>query len=556
MRKAIPVPCRFHPALVLLLAATVLFSCTVAPKQKRALLTRAEASGFKETSRYDDVMAFLRTLEEESFILHLTSMGTTAEGRSIPLVILADPPVWDPSEVDREKTTVVYIQANIHAGEVEGKEACQMLIRDIVRGGLEGLVRNMVVLVAPIYNADGNEHVSLSNRSGQDTPEGPVGIRTNARSLDLNRDMMKLESLEAQSLVKNVLNRWDPQLIVDCHTTNGSYHQEPITYAPPHCPLDDPELGRFNEEVMLPWIVEETRRRENYLAIPYGNFRDPSNPALGWYTFDHKPRYVTNYIGLRNRLSILIEMYKHADFEVRTRACRAFLQSILAFSQNHGDAMRAATAKADAAAVAAGLPDAEPLRFHTQFEEEALEEMITVKGYKMEIREDDNGRKRARRIFEEPVDYLVPYVGRFTASGDGIPLPDAYVFPRGLYEIRDKLCEHGIRVDEVPGPFTTRVDAFLIEKIDAKDRLYQGHRITRLEGRWEEQEVTFQGGAFLVPSNQPLAMLAAYLLEPESDDGLAAWNFMDRYLARGNWDARPGTFPIMRIERGENANFP
>jgi len=168
----------------------------------------------------------------------------------------------------------------------------------------------------------------------------------------------------------------------------------------------------------------------------------------------------------------------------------------------------------------------------------------------MEVREGQSGRGRGRAQpnFDDPVEYTVPYFGMFEPQGDGIPLPDAYIFPRGLFDIRDKLVQHGITVEEVKEPFVAVVDAFNIEKVDFQERLYQGHRIQRLEGQWDLREIAFANGAFVVPTNQPLAMLAAYLLEPESDDGLACWNFMDRYLARGPWDSRPGTYPAMRLK--------
>jgi hypothetical protein len=348
--------------------------------------------------------------------------------------------------------------------------------------------------------------------------------------------------------VENILIDWDPHLVVDCHTTNGSYHEEPITYAPPHNPLGDPELMAFNSQVMLPWIVRETEEREGYLAIPYGNFRNRMDPSQGWYTFDHMPRYVTNYIGLRNRLSILIEMYIYAPYEVRVKACRAFLHSILAFAREYGPEMRAVTIGADDRAVAAAEPGGDPLRFHTDFERKALDEPVTIRGYRMEVGEGERGRSRARPVLDEPVEYTVPYFGAFEPQGEGIPLPEAYIFPRGLFDIRDQLVKHGILVEEVSEPLSAIVEAFNIEKIDFQERLYQGHRIQKLEGAWDLQEMEFNSGAFLVPTRQPLAMLAAYLLEPESDDGLACWNFLDRYLGRGPWDSRPGTYPVMRLK--------
>jgi hypothetical protein len=165
----------------------------------------------------------------------------------------------------------------------------------------------------------------------------------------------------------------------------------------------------------------------------------------------------------------------------------------------------------------------------------------------MRMETDEEGKEQPKPILDEPQDYRVPYFGLFEPTDEGTPLPSAYLFPRGLIEIQAKLRQHGIKTEEIPGPLSARVSAFQIEEIQAEDRLFQGHRITTLKGKWEEQEVPFPGGAWRVPCDQPLARLAAYLLEPESDDGLAAWNFFDRYLIRGQWDPRPGTYPVMKV---------
>ncbi|MFH2002675.1 MAG: M14 family metallopeptidase [Planctomycetota bacterium] len=524
-------------------------ACTTFVPQER-LLSSAESSGFKETTGYHRVMEILRLLENQSPLLRVETYGYTAEGRAMPLAVLGNPLPDNADEARGSGKTVVFINANIHAGEVAGKEACLMLIREITQGTLANLLDDTIVLVAPIYNADGNERIDPSNRYWQNGPERGVGIRTSAQSLDLNRDMMKLETPEARNLVRNILMRWNPHVVVDCHTTNGSYHTEPITYSPALTPLADAGLLQFNSQIMLPWIARRTQEKHGYASIPYGNFRDAMNPELGWYTFDHKPRYVSNYICLRNQLSILIEMYAYAGYETRIRACLTFLQSILEFCGKEGAAVRNATAHAETATLAAAEPGQVSLRFHTAFEQRAYPDPILIQGFRMELKEMENGKKQARPILDQPVKYSVPYYGCFVPLGEGAPLPDSYFFPRALFEIRDKLEQHGIVVNEIKEPFTATLSVFAIEKITFDNELFQGHRLQRLEGEWKMQSISFPGGAFCVSAHQPLARLAAYLLEPESDDGLACWNFLDRYLTRGPWDSRPGTYPVMkRFER-------
>lgn len=224
---------------------SVLFFIVILPLALQALAqipgdlkSQAEASNFEETARYTDVIDFLKELQKRSPLLRMETLGSSHEGRQLPLMILSDPPVSTPREASQSGKPVVFLMANIHAGEVEGKEAAQHLARRILLGELKPLLSKLTILIAPIFNADGNEKVSLENRTEQFGPIGGVGVRTNSQSFDLNRDFIKLESPEVQALV-NLYNRWDPHLIVDLHTTNGSYHAYHLTYSHPLNPNSD-----------------------------------------------------------------------------------------------------------------------------------------------------------------------------------------------------------------------------------------------------------------------------------------------------------------------------
>ena len=184
------------------------------------LKTKAERSDYAETSRYDDVMAFLNTVAENSELVHMTTMGFTSEGRSLPLAIVGRIPDARPETIKASGKLRIYIQANVHAGEVEGKESAQSLVRDVALGKYNAWLDTMVLLVGPDFNADGNERVSLTNRGVQNGPVGGMGTRANAQNLNINRDYMKLDTPEGRSMVK-LLNDYDPQIMMDLHTTDG-----------------------------------------------------------------------------------------------------------------------------------------------------------------------------------------------------------------------------------------------------------------------------------------------------------------------------------------------
>ena len=238
--------------------------------------------------------------------------------------------------------------ANIHAGEVEGKEAALILARRLAGGDLRRLLDRVTVLVAPIYNADGNERVSVDNRPAQFGPVGGVGMRETARGLDLNRDFVKLEAVESQGLA-SLLSTWDPHVVIDLHTTNGSYHGYHLTYASTLAVNADPRLVQTTRSLLT--SARQVLADRGWRSYSYGNFvaegaldRELTRPESGapaWRTFDARPRFVTNGIGLRNRIAILSEAYSYLPFERRVRVTEAFAETVLALV-----ARRAATVTA------------------------------------------------------------------------------------------------------------------------------------------------------------------------------------------------------------------
>ena len=285
------------------------------------LVTIAESSNYTQTSLYADVMNFLFDAQKSSDLIKIAPFITSTEGRMVPLVILSHDHIYAPGDLRSHRTPTVLIMANIHAGEIEGKEACMMLIRDIAEGKMPGILDHQTILILPIYNADGNE--KLGKNRGDNGPE-LAGMRPNGQNLDLNRDYTKLESIEARGLI-DLLKAWDPVLIVDMHTTDGSYHRQPITYTTMSEPNVDKTLRDFMWQKLFPAVSETLKTKYGFDSIPYGNFIDRENPDKGWENDSIEPRYGSNYVGLRNRFTILDENYSHADFKTRVLSSHAFI---------------------------------------------------------------------------------------------------------------------------------------------------------------------------------------------------------------------------------------
>ncbi|MFI4896782.1 MAG: M14 family metallopeptidase, partial [Phycisphaerales bacterium JB059] len=261
--------------------------------------TVAESSNFQRTASHEQVMTICAQLADTSDRITLDSMGTSTNGRDIPLLILADPPIENAENAHQSGKLVVFLFGAIHAGEVCGKEALLMLARDLGLGERADLLDDLVLLIAPIYNPDGNDEFDPANRPGQ---LGPIemGERENADGLDLNRDYVKLEAPETRALTR-LLSEWDPHLTVDTHTTNGSHHRYLITYLGPRHPAGDAEIVSYTRDTLLPAIDARFEDQTDWNAFFYGNFSENHSK---WTTYPAEPRYGAASRGLRNRLSI------------------------------------------------------------------------------------------------------------------------------------------------------------------------------------------------------------------------------------------------------------
>ncbi|WP_420126051.1 M14 family metallopeptidase [Longimicrobium sp.] len=499
-----------------------------------SLSTRPERTGFRETSSYDEVVAYMRRAAALSpRIIHLTTFGTTNEGRPLPLGVVGRVTDASPAAVRASGKTVVYLQGNIHAGEVEGKEALQILLGDIPVGLYDKLFDELVLLVAPIYNADGNERIDAANRPRQHGPIGGMGIRPNAQGLDLNRDHTKLESPEARGLAR-MLTEYDPHVMIDLHTTNGTYHGYHLTYAPPLHPNTPPEIDRMLRREWLP-AVTAGAKDAGWLLYYYGNVpsAEDGNPEVerGWYTFDHRPRFGTNYAGLRNRFGILSEAYSYLTFEERVRVTSDFVDRSLAWARTHAADIRRATEAADREDLRG-----RPLALNARLRREGPVTILMG-----EVREEANpltGHMMLRRV-DTVREERMPEWQSFDA-GETERAPAMYLLPPGMDSIVDRLRMHGVRVDSV-FDVPAQVEVFRIDSTRVAERAFQGHRERRVWGRWETQTPRMAPRMMGVPMDQPLARLVFTLLEPRSDDGFAAWNLLDRWIEP---DRR---YPIIRV---------
>ena len=323
------------------------------------MLTRAESTGYRETSLHADVMRFVADLDALGDPrLHVSDFGRSPGGRELPLLILSRDGLRTPEEARRSGRPVVLMQDGIHPGEVEGKEASLALVRDLLAGHHPDWLSEIVLLVVPLFNPDGNDALDPANRRldlkklhGQPGPV--VGTRTQSQGINLNRDYLRQAAPEMRLLQSRVAIPWAADLTIDNHATNGSVHRFHMTVDVPHTG----ESGRhepieFMRERLVPDVMAAVRRR-GLDSGWYGNFVedermldavgevDPRGPVgLGWMTYPHHPRFGGNYRGLTNRLDLLLECYSYLSFEQRVHTASAWQIETLNWAAEHAAEIR------------------------------------------------------------------------------------------------------------------------------------------------------------------------------------------------------------------------
>jgi hypothetical protein len=496
-----------------------------------ALKTTPERTNYSETSRYDDVRSFLNTVAGASELVHLTTFGYTSEGRALPLAVVGRVSDARPQTVRASGKLRVYIQANVHAGEVEGKESTQALVRDIAMGRYAQWMDSMVLLIGPIYNADGNEKVSLTNRGPQHGPVGGQGTRANAQGLNINRDYMKLETPEARSMVK-LLNEYDPHVMMDLHTTDGSRHFYHLTYEVPNNPAVNANIAQIAQKEWMPAVQRAIRSKYNIEFHSYGNVGGGQTRPRVWSTVEDPPRYSHNYWGIRNRFGILSETYSYLTFQDRITTCTRFLEEVLNFAHSNAARLKKAAEDADSQSI---IGQQVSLRSKLKRSEQQVE--ILMGETEIEIN-PYSGRPMEKRKTTRTPEMMWEEAGFEATNSERVP--SAYYVPGDLRTVIERLQTHGIRLERLDQPASLQLEEYQIETSQMTPQAFESHRERTVTGRYMPVERSVPAGSYRVPMNQPLARLAFYLIEPRSNDGLLTWNFLDTTIGEGK------IYPILR----------
>ncbi|MBI1751319.1 MAG: hypothetical protein HY014_07890 [Acidobacteria bacterium] len=514
--------------------------------------TTPERTELRRTSTVAEVRAFMEALRKQAPGLEPYQPKGAPRATETGKPLLA----WRLKGAGKDPLRV-YVNANIHAGEVEGKEAIQQVLRELLQGKHPELRRNLDLVVMPAYNADGTDAQDPAIRSYQPNPtESGVGRRENAQGLDLNRDLMKVAAPNTRWLLA-MLNEFDPAAVLDLHTTNGSTHGFHLTHGPACTMGADEGLLAFNRKMLVE--VRERLKTEGMPTYDYGNFvpyrPTAEKPPTAWETYDAHPRLLTNYPALRNRLAVLSESYVYRSWPDRISDTRKFVLACLGWMVEHRNDVRSQVREAQdrwTAAWAKGpvsLPLSAKLKEVERYAFEWVDPIRDDKGHLT----GEKGRTRLE---------LPSFVG--FEGQDFVDVPAGYlVDPAFVPRVLPVLQAHGLRVQlGTSRPKSLAVLHFQESGRKLAPGAYQGVFTLELQGAWKaeappkKQQAAWTPAdldrALYIPLDQPLGRLAFYLLDPRSSDSLVYWGAFHSALVRGDgmW-GEPPRFPILAVGRGE-----
>jgi hypothetical protein len=489
-------------------------------------VTRFETSDFQESPRYDETMAYFRRLADHTGLAEMISFGRSPQGRELVCLVVAGGKEFTPEEAQASGKAIVLIQNGIHAGEIEGKDACMLLLREmLVTKAKAGLLEHLILLVIPILNVDGHERISPFNRLNQLGPR-EMGWRTTSQNLNLNRDYMKADTLEMQALLK-LYSRWLPDLTLDNHTTNGADYQYHITYGIERHDHIDPDLSAWAGEKFLPYVVSRVEQ-DGFLTAAYVELKGKeleegilAQPAL--------PRFSTGYAALQNRVCVLVETHSLKPFENRVHSTKAFNTAALEYVNAHHQVVKELSRSADEETLRKFRDEKTPLPLEFAAADDF--ELLRFKGFEILEEESPITGTNIVRYTDRKAAFDVPLYNKCMVK-EQVGVPYAYLIPGEFNDIIARIRLHGIAVGSTVSAVTLQVRRYKLTDVRFASRSYEGRQRVECDVKTFREEVTVPPGTAIVFTQQRTLRVIVNLLEPRGPDSYLRWGFFNAFLER------------------------
>ncbi len=485
-----------------------------AAQSREAWRLTYEISGGIESGTYDEVVAFCRRLDEASGAVSFLSFGLSPEGREMPLLLVDTTPDHNPPD-----EPLFFIQAGIHSGEIDGKDAGLMLLRNaVIFNDHPGLLDGIRLAYVPIFNVDAHEHRSKFNRTNQ---RGPIenGTRATSTNLDLNRDWLKADALEMRHMLA-LIDSLNPDFLADIHVTDGADFQYVISYAlNMYEDVPDP-LRQYCMRSFLP-TVQAKMQADNFTLVPYPVFKNGNDIRSGWVSPICEPRYSTGYGTVINRPFMLIETHSLKPYSARVEATYAYIKyAIETLKQTRSDLIMA-NRRADK--LAEQLPGK---RLMLNWKTSSDSTMVKFLGFQDRVDTSAVLGGPVRHWSDSAVTYTIPYYDKHVPS-DSVIVPLAYLIPAPwMSHLEDVLHAHKLDVQTTSAPIEMEIETYRFSDVMFARAPYEGRFQVTLKSRPIKRKTRIPAGSGIVKLGDQKTLVAVHLLEPDAPDSFVKWGFM------------------------------
>jgi murein tripeptide amidase MpaA len=531
-----------------------------------ALTTISERSGFQATGRYAEVVDLCARFQKAyPKQVRCFEFGRTPEGRPMLALAVTRTGALTAEQAKKKGVPVLLIQGGIHAGEIDGKDAGFLAVREALENrAAPGALDQQVLLFVPVFNVDGHERFGRYNRPNQ---RGPVemGWRTTAQNYNLNRDYVKADTPEMQAMLA-LVNAWDPLAYVDLHVTDGAKFQPDISIQVEPVHGGDEQLKQAGSALQQ-GILADLKAQGSDPKPYYMSFAKEDDPMSGFVDGMPTPRFSHGYFVTRNRIGVLVETHSWKDYPTRVRSTRNTIVSLLSQVAQHGKAWAKTAREADARA--ANLAGADfPLTYRTTFNAKTIE----FPGYAYARGHSEiSGALMTQYDESKPQIWKVPLRDEIVPELKVAAPQGGYLVPAAeAARVAAKLKQHGISYKVLGGDeMSAEVETFRATKTTFGAKSFEGHQTLAVEGDWTRERRSVGKGALFVPIAQAKARLVMTILEPRGPDSLLAWGefnnwferkeYMEDYVAedvaRDQLDATPALREEFRKKLDTDADF-
>ena len=494
---------------------------------KKKWLTKFEITNQRESPDYNESIKYFQKFVDETHFAKMFTMGISPQGREIKYIVVTKGKEFTPAKAAKSGKAIVLIQNGIHPGEIAGKDASMILLREIlITKEKEHLLKNIILLIIPVFNVDGHERLSPFNRPNQAGPL-QMGWRTNALNLNLNRDYTKADAPEMKAWLK-FFNEWQPDFMIDNHATNGADYQYHITYGIGKHENVSPYLSTWVKESFYPELISKVES-DGFLTAPYIEFKNEESILDGIFDQPSLPRFSNGYPLLHNRLCLLVETHSLKTFANRVFSTLSTMTHTISYLNENYKELKLLNKKAEEDTLKEYLKNKKP--FPINFIEHEKPEKFLFKGFRSIEESSEITGNKILKYTDKPVEFYIPNYNKSTIS-DFVNVPEAYLIPKQFSEIVEIIKLHRIDVEALKSEKKFQVEKYKFAKVKFWSRPYEGRLPVNFEFEKLKEKTIVEKGTFVISTNQKALRVILFLLEPASQDSFVRWGFFNAFFER------------------------